>query len=269
MPDTDALNTARNTRPIRELSGEVARKIAAGEVIDRPAAVIRELIDNAIDAGATQIDVEIISGGIESIRVRDDGCGMTKEDLAVCTHTHTTSKIITEDDLLSLSTLGFRGEALSSIHAVSRLEIISSRDGTAWKLTKTGLEPDRLPVGTVIQINGLFDNFPARRQFLKRPASEAALCRQVVLEKSLAWPSISFRYSSQGSTPLQLPAVQSLRERVLAALAPQEAESFFHVIENSGEGFSFSIIAGTPETARANRRSLMVYVNGRRIQDLD
>ena len=254
-------------QPVRELSGPVARKIAAGEVIDRPAAVVRELVDNAIDAGATYIDVEIDSGGIERIRVRDNGCGMTRDDLALCTKTHTTSKIANENDLLTLSTLGFRGEALSSIRAVSSLEIMTARDGTAWKLDNRGITPDRLPEGTVLELRGLFANFPARRQFLKTPASESALCRQVLIEKALAWPGITFRYTSGTAQPLILPAVESLRERVIAALNPPERDSFFHALETEGEGFTVSVIAGTSAVTRANRKNIMVFVNGRRIQE--
>lgn len=254
-------------QPVRELSGPVARKIAAGEVIDRPAAVVRELVDNAIDAGATHIDVEIDSGGIERIRVRDNGCGMTRDDLALCTKTHTTSKIANENDLLTLSTLGFRGEALSSIRAVSSLEIMTARDGTAWKLDDRGITPDRLPEGTVLELRGLFANFPARRQFLKTPASESALCRQVLIEKALAWPGITFRYTSGTAQPLILPAVESLRERVIAALTPPESDSFFHALETEGEGFTVSVIAGTSAVTRANRKNIMVFVNGRRIQE--
>ena len=264
MPTDSA---SRSYRAVRELPAEVARKIAAGEVIDRPAAVIRELLDNAIDAGATRIEVEIDSGGIERIRVRDNGCGMTKEDLALCTKTHTTSKIFREDDLLTLSTLGFRGEALSSIHAVSTVEMRSARDGAAWKLDDRGISPDRLPEGTIVELRGLFANFPARRQFLKSPASEAALCRQVVIEKALAWPGISFRYTSGSSSPLVLPEAPDLRTRVLAALNPGEHECFFHAVETSAEGFSAAVIAGTPDCPRANRKNLMVFVNGRRIQE--
>lgn len=264
MPTDSA---SRPYRAVRELPAEVARKIAAGEVIDRPAAVIRELLDNAIDAGATRIEVEIDSGGIERIRVRDNGCGMTKDDLALCTKTHTTSKIFREDDLLTLSTLGFRGEALSSIHAVSTVEMRSARDGAAWKLDDRGISPDRLPEGTIVELRGLFANFPARRQFLKSPASEAALCRQVVIEKALAWPGISFRYTSGSSSPLVLPEAPDLRTRVLAALNPGEHECFFHAVETSAEGFSAAVIAGTPDCPRANRKNLMVFVNGRRIQE--
>ena len=192
---------------------------------------------------------------------------MTKDDLALCTKTHTTSKIFREDDLLTLSTLGFRGEALSSIHAVSTVEMRSARDGAAWKLDDRGISPDRLPEGTIVELRGLFANFPARRQFLKSPASEAALCRQVVIEKALAWPGISFRYTSGSSSPLVLPEAPDLRTRVLAALNPGENECFFHAVETSAEGFSAAVIAGTPDCPRANRKNLMVFVNGRRIQE--
>lgn len=254
-------------RPVRELSGAVARKIAAGEVIDRPAAVIRELLDNAIDAGASRIEVEIDSGGIERIRVRDNGCGMTRDDLELCTKTHTTSKISSEDDLLTLSTLGFRGEALSSIRAVSSLEIMTARDGHSWKLDDRGISPDRLPEGTVMELRGLFANFPARRQFLRKPSSEAALCRQIFMEKALPWPEITFRYTSGTSQPFMLPAVESLRERVLSAFDPPEGESFFHALETEGEGFTATIVAGTTAVTRANRKNIMIFVNGRRIQE--
>ncbi|MBQ5781489.1 MAG: ATP-binding protein, partial [Spirochaetaceae bacterium] len=118
-------------KEVKHLPPETALKIAAGEVIDRPCAIVRELIDNSLDAGATSISVELDSGGIEKIRVVDNGYGMTKEDLEICTESHTTSKITTEDDLLSLSTMGFRGEALSAISAVATLTILSSRDGNA------------------------------------------------------------------------------------------------------------------------------------------
>jgi len=255
-------------KPVRVLPLEVARKIAAGEVIDRPAAVIRELIDNSIDAGSTKITVEIEGGGIERIRITDNGCGMTAEDLAICTNTHTTSKIASEDDLLSLTTLGFRGEALSSIHAVSRLEITTTRDGReAWKLEAGHIVPSRLSVGTIVSIEGLFENFPARRQFLKRPSAETTLCKQIFTEKALAWPEIEFRFSVDGKQGDILPRVSTLRERCLACLAPRESESFFYGIAGDGSGFTFSAILGSPDVVRADRRQLMVFVNGRRIMD--
>lgn len=255
-------------RPVHALSPEVARKIAAGEVIDRPAAVIRELIDNSIDSGATRIITEISGGGIEHIRVTDNGSGMTAEDIAVCTDTHTTSKITTENDLLSLFTLGFRGEALSSIRAVSRLEITTTRNGReAWKLEYGKIIPARLSAGTIVQADGLFENFPARRQFLKRPAAETGLCRQIFVEKALAWPEIEFRLLVDGTPKLILPQTDSLKERCLAALTPREPENFFYEIAGSGQGFSFSAVIGSPDVIRQDRRQLMVFINGRRIME--
>ena len=160
--------------PVRTLNPEVARKIAAGEVIDRPNAIVRELMDNAVDSGATKITVEINGGGIDKIRVIDNGCGMTKEDLQNCARPHATSKISSEIDLMNLRTLGFRGEALASIAAVSRLSITSGQ----WKMQSSItqdhlLEPVAEYKGTIVQSEGLFENFPARRQFLKRAATEA------------------------------------------------------------------------------------------------
>ncbi len=258
----------RATRPIRELPPEVARKIAAGEVIDRPAAVVRELLDNAIDSGASRVAVEITGGGIEGIRVVDDGAGMTAEDLSISTKTHTTSKIAREDDLLELATLGFRGEALSSIQAVSRLEITTTRDGReAWRLEPSGIVPARLAGGTIVQVTGLFANFPARRQFLKRPAAETSLCKQTFLEKALPWPSVEFRLTIDGVLKSVLPPAETLLARSLAAFEPKESESFFHEISGSGSGFTFHAVLGNPDVRRNDRRELMVFVNGRRIME--
>ncbi len=255
-------------RPVRALPAEVARKIAAGEVIDRPAAVVRELLDNAIDSGATKITVEISGGGVENIRVTDNGNGMTAEDLSLCTHAHTTSKISAEDDLLSLATLGFRGEALSSIQAVSNLEITTTRNGhEAWKLEFGKVLPAVLHTGTIVQIGALFSNFPARRQFMKRAAAETALCRQIFTEKALAWPEIEFRFSSDGNQKALLSPTQTLRERCLAAFEPKEGENFIYEISGAGDGFIFQAVLGSPEVVRANRRELMVFVNGRRIME--
>ena len=269
MPDDGSrARAAVPGKPVKKLPPEVARKIAAGEVIDRPAAVIRELLDNSIDAGATKISVEIDGGGIDRIRVTDNGYGMTADDLSICTETHTTSKISAEDDLLALATLGFRGEALSSIQAVSRLEITTTRDGReAWKLELGRVKPDRLHVGTIVSIEDLFGNFPARRQFLKRASAETLLCRQIFTEKALAWPEIEFRFTVDGAQKQLLTPESTLIARTLAALSPKESESFFHEIKGSGEGFSFTAVLGSPDVVRADRRDLMVFVNGRRIME--
>ena len=255
-------------KPVKALDPETARKIEAGEVIDRPAAVIRELLDNAIDAGASKVQVEISGGGIDRIRVTDNGCGMSREDLAICTDTHTTSKISTAEDLLSLHSLGFRGEALSSIKSVSDLEITTTRNGpAAWKLQLGKILPARLPAGTVVQVENLFENFPARKQFLKRAAAETALCRTVFLDKALPHHTTEMRFITDGELRFLLPAAQSLRERCLAAFSFKEPETLFFEIEGSGEHFSFRIVLGTPDVVRSDKRAIMIFVNGRRITE--
>jgi len=263
-----AVDSAAVYKPIKALDAETARKIAAGEVIDRPAAVIRELLDNAIDAGASKVQVEISGGGIDRIRVTDNGCGMSREDLAICTDTHTTSKISTAEDLLSLHSLGFRGEALSSIKAVSDLEITSTRSGpAAWKLQLGKILPARLNAGTVVQVENLFENFPARKQFLKRAAVETALCRTIFLDKALPHYRTEMRFITDGELRFLLPPAQSLRERCLAAFSFKEPEALFFEIEGSGEHFSFRIVLGSPDAVRSDKRAIMVFVNGRRITE--
>ncbi|MDR2897694.1 MAG: DNA mismatch repair endonuclease MutL [Spirochaetaceae bacterium] len=285
-PRPDKPASPQSYRPVQPLPQEVARKIAAGEVIDRPAAIVRELLDNAIDAGASSVILELDDGGISRIRAVDNGCGMTKEDLERCAYPHTTSKISTEDDLLSLSTLGFRGEALSSISAVSRMEISSVRQGeTPWKLetlpaaesgTASGTElvhpelrmrlvPAALAEGTAVQVSALFENFPARRVFLKRPASEGLLCRQTFIEKALPWPETAFKLIIDGKQKLNLRGGQTLKERYLSAMEYTEPDSFFHEQKNEQPGFSFTVILGQPEVSRSDRKHLYVFINGRRI----
>lgn len=266
MTMTPKPNVARP--PVRELPPEVARKIAAGEVIDRPAAVVRELLDNAIDSSADSITVEIEEGGIASVRVSDNGSGMTRDDLAICARPHTTSKIRCEDDLLALSTLGFRGEALASIAAVSKLTITTTRDGReAWELCEGAIKPSRLARGTVVHSRDLFGNFPARRKFLKRQSAETSMCRQIFMEKALAWPSVSFRLVTDGQNRMILPATERQLERVIAAASPQEPDSFFYEQRGNGQGFAFTLILGSPEARRSDRKDLMVFVNGRRINE--
>ncbi len=255
-------------KAIIKLSKETAAKIAAGEVIERPASVVRELIDNAIDAGASKIFVEIEQGGIASIRVSDDGNGMSKEDLEICTQTHTTSKIKNAEDLLSLNSLGFRGEALASIQAVSNLEITSTREGpAAWKLALNSVSPARYNKGSSVEVKNLFANFPARKKFLKRPQYEAAQCRQIFIEKALPHFEIEMRYFVEGANRLILPAHNSLKERCLAAMQFKEEEKLFYQIEQEGDGFNFSLVLGSPAVVRSDKRNIYVFVNGRRINE--
>jgi len=258
----------REYKPVKLLSKETASKIAAGEVIERPASVVRELLDNSIDAGASQIIVEIEEGGISTIRVSDDGCGMTRDDLELCTHTHSTSKIEEAEDLLHLRSLGFRGEALSSVQAVSSLEITSTREGpAAWKLSLGKISPARLNKGTTVEVKNLFENFPARKKFLKRPQYEAAQCRQTFVEKALPHYNIEMRYIADGINKLILPAHSSLKERCLAAMSLKEPEELFYEINQEGDGFSFKAVLGSPAVVRSDKRNIYIFVNGRRINE--
>ena len=260
--------------PVKKLDAEVARKIAAGEVIDRPNAIVRELMDNSIDSGAKTITVEISGGGIEKIRIVDDGCGMTKEDLQNCARPHATSKISSEIDLLNLTTLGFRGEALSSIAAVSRLSIISG----GWKMRASItedhiLEPQANITGTIVQSEGLFENFPARRQFLKRPATEALMCKNTFIEKTLAHPEIAFRFIQDGEIKIDLPQNQSLKERfIMANGLLQYEELFFEISKKSSFSsenceWSFNVIIGEPAVSRPSKKDIEIFANGRKIQE--
>lgn len=283
--------------PVKELPGDTAGKIAAGEVIDRPNAVVRELIDNSLDAGATEISLEIQEGGSKKIRICDNGAGMTREDLEICWKPHTTSKISRAEDLLNISTLGFRGEALSSICAVSTMKITSVRNNeenaaegngisAAWNLETSfswknsgkensapmevinyKISPGRLEKGTIIEIRGLFDNFPARKAFLKKPGAETILCRQTFQEKALAWPQVAFSLTTDNKLRYLYPGKQSLLERTLSVTEPVEPASFFKEISETGDGFCFKIILGTREVVRKDKKDMMIFVNGRRIFD--
>lgn len=259
---------AASRKAVRILNAETARKIAAGEVIDRPASIVRELLDNAVDSGATEINVEIEGGGIDKIRVQDNGCGLSREDLETCAHPHATSKISTDTDLLNLTTLGFRGEALASIAAVARLAISSGEWKMRCSITEDHIIEPRPPLaGTVVSSENLFENFPARRQFLKRPASETKMCRQTFLEKAMPRPDIAFRLTVDGQLRNDFKAGQSLRERFYEALGIQQSPDLFYEIKGSGAGFSFTLVIGDPCVARQDRKDIYIYVNGRRIAE--
>jgi DNA mismatch repair protein MutL len=259
---------------IRVLPPEEARRIAAGEVIDRPASLIREFLDNAIDAGGSLIEVFIEEGGAKRAEVIDDGGGMGPEDLALCWQAHATSKIRSLDDLSSASTLGFRGEALAAAAAVSRLEILTSGGGEAWRLevgpgeaNPPRIERSRRTRGTSVRSHFLFDTIPARKQFLKRESGEARLCRQAFLDKALAFPALRFRFTQDGILRHEFPAASSRKERFAAALLSAGEGPFLHEIAASGTGFGVAVVAGGPELYRPDRRLVYLFVNGRRIND--
>jgi len=262
-------------RRIAILPPEEAMRIAAGEVIDRPAALVREFLDNAIDAGSLNIEVSIEEGGCKKVEVSDDGGGMTREDLAICSLTHATSKIRGLDDLTVSRTLGFRGEALAAACAVARLEIICSVDGReAWRLdTGPGesrppsIEQTRRTKGTTVRALNLYETIPARKRFLKREGSEASLCRQIFIEKALAFNGINFRYVQDGKLKDFLPAVKTKRARFASAVLQTGEENFLHEINVTGDGFSATVVIGGPELYRNDRRQLYIFANGRRVQD--
>lgn len=259
-------------RRVKQLSPEVARKIAAGEVIDRPNAIVRELLDNAVDSGADKISVEINGGGIEKIRVLDNGSGMTKEDLIECAHPHATSKIAKASDLMNLTTLGFRGEALASIAAVSRLSIASGNYKMRASITEDHIL-EQIPTvqngkGTIVSSEGLFENYPARRVFLKRPASENLMCRETFVEKSLPRTDISFRLTIDNELRLDLPKDVTPAERFVSALELKEnPENFALLKAGDGQEWSFSLVIGEPFIYRNDRKQIFIYVNGRRVQE--
>jgi DNA mismatch repair protein MutL len=264
-----------NRSRIQVLPPEEARKIAAGEVIDRPAALVREFIDNAIDAGSRLIEVHIEEGGIRRIEVIDDGAGMDREDLEICWQAHATSKIRSMQDLNAAETLGFRGEALAAAATVSHLEILSSLDGReAWRLQigpGSGLAPrieqTRRIKGTSIRAADIFDTIPVRKRFLKRDWSEAHLCKLAFLDKALAFPRIGFKFMQDKKLKTYLPPVSGRKERFSAALLRRTEGNFLHEIGASGAGFEVMIVLGGPELSRNDRRQQYVFANGRRIQD--
>jgi len=266
------------------LPPEEAKKIAAGEVIDRPAALVREFIDNALDSGVSNIELSIEDGGIGKVQVIDDGSGMSREDLALCIKTHATSKIQSLEDLSRATTLGFRGEALAAAAAVAHLEILTSTDGReAWLLESdpgalyddsageaggVKLTQGRRVKGTSARAYRLFDTIPARKRFLKRESSEAALCRQIFIEKAMAFPGVSFRFIQDNQIKLQLlPCGDNLQKRFGEIFFSGTERGFLHIIKANGEGFSVAIIFGGPELYRQDRRQQFIFANKRRIQD--
>ncbi len=257
-------------RPVRILPPEVARKIAAGEVIDRPNAIVRELMDNAIDSGADSITVEIYGGGIDKIRVIDNGSGMSREDMEIAATPHATSKISSEQDLLNLSTLGFRGEALSSIAAVSKLTIVSGEYKLETSVTEKNKITQVTPFnGTTVQSENLFQNFPARRMFLKRSTTEGKMCFNTFIEKALPFCNIEFRFYQDGELKLNLPKEVSIQKRFTAACDYGRQKDLFFTQKNHAQdnSWSFELIIGEPGIYRNDRKEISIFVNNRKISE--
>lgn len=293
-----------NPTPINVLSEDVASKIAAGEVVERPASVVRELLDNAIDAGASQVRVEIRAGGRELIRVSDDGCGLLKDDLPRAFLRHATSKIKTAEDLWAVTTLGFRGEALFSIAAVSHTSLLSrpQEANIGHELVVEGghllsQSPRGAPLGTVVTVRDLFYNLPARLKFLKSPQAESAHITALLQQYALAQPHVRFSLSSEGRITFQSPGDGELRNASASVYGPEVARSLLPVgLEPTGAGgwalgmeeavagsdisrklqspvpklsilgMSVHGYVSPPAHSRSNRQAMLFFINRRAIQ---
>lgn len=259
---------------IRLLSKETIDKIAAGEVIDRPESVVRELLDNAIDSGAGKISLEIRAGGTELIRVTDDGCGIDKEDIRTAFLRHATSKLVDAGDLEHIRTMGFRGEALASIAAVSRTEVITkTRDSmTGFRYQISGgvdgeLSEVGVPEGTTMLVRDLFYNVPARKAFLRSAQTEAAYVTDTAEKAALSHPHIAFTYISDGRTIFHTTGSGRLSEVIYTIYGRELSRSLLEVSEEVPEsGISISGYIGKPVIARARRDLEICFVNGRYIR---
>jgi DNA mismatch repair protein MutL len=258
---------------IRVLPERIASQIAAGEVIERPASVVRELVDNSIDAGADRIAVRVEGGGKRLIRVSDNGLGMSRQDLLLCVERHATSKIREFSDLLSLRTLGFRGEALPSIGAVSRLKIISrpAQELAGHKLVVdagrlVSIEEIGAPPGTTVEVRDLFSCLPARRKFLKGVQTEADHIITQVASMAVPHLAIAFKLEDEKRSVLTLPAAADPKARLHALFGREVAEAML-AGEGGLGGHEIRLFLSPPEMNRARADRLLVYVNGRHVKD--
>ncbi len=259
---------------LRILPANVRDQIAAGEVVERPSSVVKELLENALDAGAGRVAVELEEGGRRLVRVVDDGCGMNREDLVLCVERFATSKLRSSEEILAISTLGFRGEALPSIGSVSRLAITSRRrgDDSAWCLTVEGgekgaPEPTGGAVGTAVEVRDLFYNVPARRKFLKSARTELSRALKAMTELALARPDVAFSLQHGGRTLLELPAAERLADRVAALATPGLVESLAEVEAELPSGARVIGMTGLPTEHRSNGADIHLFVGGRPVRD--
>jgi DNA mismatch repair protein MutL len=258
---------------IRQLSPSVVNKIAAGEVIERPASVVKELLENAVDAGATRIDLSLEKGGSEVIRVADNGCGIAAEELPLAVASHATSKIASADDLFSVGTLGFRGEALASIAEVSRLVIRSRPQDAASgaELEVVGgaarpVAPVGCPAGTTIEVRNLFFNTPVRHKFLRSPQTEMGHSIEAMTRLALAHPGIHFTLAHNGRGVHDLPPAASIRARIAAFFGDELAGDLIEV-RSENDGVTLSGFVANPMYSRATGRMQYLFLNGRAIRD--
>ncbi|MBL8446380.1 MAG: DNA mismatch repair endonuclease MutL, partial [Zoogloeaceae bacterium] len=254
---------------IHRLSELLINQIAAGEVVERPASVLKEVLENALDAGATSVDVVLEEGGIRRLKVSDDGIGIDRDDLPLAIERHATSKISSLDDLERVGTLGFRGEALAAIAAVSRLRIASRAKGAAhaWAIAADRLElaPAALNQGTVVEVADLYYNTPARRKFLKAENTEFAHCADVFRRTALVRPDVAFQLTHNGRVVHRLPVAEASRRA--AALLGAEFVAEARAVDVHVGAVRLWGLAALPAQARSNREGQFFFVNGRFVRD--
>ncbi|MES2738164.1 MAG: DNA mismatch repair endonuclease MutL [Verrucomicrobiota bacterium] len=258
---------------IRILSDSLASQVAAGEVVERPAAVIRELVENSLDAGARHITVEVQRGGTALIRITDDGCGMDREDAMLCMERHATSKIRTKEDLAAIRTFGFRGEALPSIASVSRFRL-ATRERDALSGTEIEIMGGKLSAvkdhggnhGTVIEVRSLFFNVPARRKFLRTEATEYSHIEQQFRLHAIANPQTAFTLIRDGAVTFHLPATTDMIDRIRGLAGDELVTRLIKLPEVEHLGVSVSGYIGGPGLSRSNRQQQITFLNGRPIE---
>ncbi|MCF7785972.1 MAG: DNA mismatch repair endonuclease MutL [Prosthecobacter sp.] len=258
---------------IRILPDALASQVAAGEVVERPAALVRELVENSLDAGAHHIEVHAQRGGIAMIRIVDDGSGMDREDAMLCLERHATSKIRTKEDLGAIHTFGFRGEALPSIASVSRFRL-ATREKSALVGTEIEVNGGKLVAvrdhggapGTVIEARSLFFNVPARRKFLRTENTEFAHVEQQLRLHAIANPQTAFTLTHNGELVLHLPATRDMLERIRGMVGDELASRLLKVEETTVQGVTVSGYIGGPGMSRSNRQMQTTYLNGRPIE---
>lgn len=265
----NAVLSPSQRRPIRELPDELISQIAAGEVVERPASVVRELVDNALDAGATQVTVRLLAGGVRLISVEDDGIGIPREELPVALRRHATSKIGSLQDLEAVGTMGFRGEALAAINSIAEMTVLSRTEGQPnafWLHGGSGeLKPGARAVGTTVEVKELFFSTPARRKFLKTDATELAHCIEAVRRHALARPDVGFAVWHEGKLVEQWRA-GSFEQRLADVLGTDIVEQSVAVDYRSGS-VRVTGRAAVPDAARSRPDQQFAYVNGRFVRD--
>lgn len=259
---------------VHVLPEELSNQIAAGEVVERPASAVRELVENALDAGATRIDVEIEEGGGTLIRVTDNGRGMNERDAERCIQRHATSKIRQREDLFRIASYGFRGEALPSIASVSRFELVTRTSETlsATRVIVEGgnlkiVEPWSAPIGTAVTVRDLFFNTPARRKFLKTRATENRNVLQAIESLALPRPDVSFKLTVDGRTTLQVHAVDDLWQRIADVVGYEDSKHLFPAMPRERDGIEAWGFISAPTLAARSANAIKVFVNGRLIRD--